>query len=107
MTCHRVLAGLVAGAALAFAASAAEPGKFSLDDFVRLKSVSDMDLSPDGEWVVYSVNEANLDADEAQSDLWRARFDGSSRRALTRTPDSDEYSPSVSPDGRYIAFLSD
>ena len=107
MTCNRALAGIVAGAALAFAASAAEPAKFSLDDFVRLKSISDLDLSPDGAWVVYSVSEANLDTDAAQSDLWRARFDGSDRRALTRTPDTDEYGPAVSPDGRWIAFLSD
>ena len=104
---HHAIAGIVAGATLAFAASAAEPAKFSLDDFVRLKSISDVDLSPDGAWVVYSVNEANLDTDAAQSDLWRARFDGSDRRALTRTPDTDEYGPAVSPDGRWIAFLSD
>ena len=101
------LAGLVAGAALAIAASAAEPAKFSLDDFGRIANVDDLDLSPDGAWVVYSVSEANFEADSAQSDLWRARWDGGGKRRLTHTPDSDEYQPAVSPDGRWIAFLSD
>jgi dipeptidyl aminopeptidase/acylaminoacyl peptidase len=102
-------AGLVAGAALtlAFAAGAAEPAKFSHDDFTRLAAVSDLDLAPDGEWIVYGVTEANLKDDAAQTDLWRVRWDGTGRRALTRTPDSDESGPQVSPDGKWIAFLSD
>jgi len=100
------LAGLVAGATLAFAAAAA-PAKFSVDDLARIANVSDLDLSPDGEWVVYSVGEANLEEDTSTYDLWRVRWDGSGRRALTRTPDDDEYGPQVSPDGTWIAFLSD
>jgi dipeptidyl aminopeptidase/acylaminoacyl peptidase len=107
MTRLHALAGLLAGASLAFAASAAEPTKFTADDLVRISSVSELDLSPDGEWVVYSVTEANLEEDAAQTDLWRAHWDGSGRRALTRTPGADEYQPAVSPDGRWIAFLSD
>ncbi len=105
----RALAGLVAGATLtlALAAGATEPAKFSLEDFTRLAGVSDLDLAPDGEWVVYSVTEANLEDDAAQTDLWRAGWDGTGRRALTRTPDSDESGPRVSPDGKWIAFLSD
>jgi dipeptidyl aminopeptidase/acylaminoacyl peptidase len=103
------LAGLVGGAVLtlAFAAAAAEPAKFSLDDFPRLAGVAELDLAPDGGWIVYSVTEANLKDDAAQTDLWRVRWDGTGRRALTRTPDSDESGPQVSPDGQWIAFLSD
>ena len=39
---HRphALAGLAAGAAHAFAASAAEPARFSLDDFTRIANVT-------------------------------------------------------------------
>jgi len=100
------LAGFLAGIALAFAA-AAEPTRFGIDDVVRIANVTELDLSPDGEWVVYSVGEANLEEDATYYDLWRARWDGSGKRALTRTADADESAPAISPDGRWIAFLSD
>ena len=101
------LAGLLAGATLALPAAAAEPTKFTVDDLVRSASVSDLDLSPDGAYVVYGVSEPNFEKDVAQYDLWRARWDGSEKRALTRTPEADEYQPAYSPDGKWIAFLSD
>jgi dipeptidyl aminopeptidase/acylaminoacyl peptidase len=107
---HRAIAiaGLVAGTALAFSASAArDPARFGVDDLARVANVSALDLAPDGAYVVYEATEPNFDADEAQSDLWRARWDGSEKRPLTRTPDSDEYQPAYSPDGQWIAFLSD
>jgi dipeptidyl aminopeptidase/acylaminoacyl peptidase len=102
-----VLAGFLAGSILALVASAAEPSKFSVDDLVRVAGVSELDLSPDGEYVVYTVSEPNYGTDQAQSDLWRARWDGSGKRPLTRTPENDEYQPSYSPDGKWIAFLSE
>jgi dipeptidyl aminopeptidase/acylaminoacyl peptidase len=101
------LTGCLAGAALTLAAAAAEPAKFTIDDLVRIANVSDLDLSADGEHVVYSVGEPNFEEDAAQYDLWRARWDGSDKRPLTRTPEADEYQAAFSPDGRWIAFLSD
>jgi dipeptidyl aminopeptidase/acylaminoacyl peptidase len=101
------LAGLLAGIVLALGAAAAEPTKFSVDDLVRIANLSDFDLSPDGAHVVYAVGEPNHEKDTAQYDLWRASYDGSAKRPLTRTPESDEYQASYSPDGKWIAFLSD
>lgn len=101
------IVGLVAGSTLTLAVIAAEPAKFSVDDLVRVANLTDLDLSPDGEYVVYSVSGPNFKADAPRYDIWRARWDGSDKRALTRTPDTDEYQPSFSPDGKRIAFLSD
>jgi dipeptidyl aminopeptidase/acylaminoacyl peptidase len=107
MTRLPALAGIAAGAALALSAAAAEPKRFGVDDLARIANLSDLDLSPDGEWVVYSVGEPNFEDDVSRYDVWRARWDGSGKRALTRTADADEYQPAFSPDGRWIAFLSD
>ena len=108
MTRSRLLAGLAAGAVFALDANAeiAASG-FDVDQLARIAGVSELDLSPDGEYVVYSVSHPNLEADKAQYDLWRARWDDSGKRRLTSTPEADEYLPAVSPDGRWIAFLSD
>ena len=72
---------------------AAEPSKFSIDDLVRISNLSELDLSPDGEYVVYSVGEPEFKSDKPRYDIWRARWDGSDRRPLTRTAEADEYQP--------------
>ncbi len=94
-------------AAFALTAAAAEPGRFTVDDLVRVVDLSDLDLSPDGEYVVYTVGEPNFEKDVTQYDLWRARWDGSDRHPLTRTEIADEWQAAFSPDGKWIAFLSD
>ena len=108
MTRSRLLAGLAAGALLASSAQAeAAAPAFGVDELARLAGVSELDLTPDGEYVVYNVSHPDPEADKAQSELWRVRWDGSGKRQLTRTPEADESRPAVSPDGRWIAFLSD
>ena len=47
-------------------------------------------LSPDGEWVLYTRTERDLDSEQLDSTthVWRVGIDGSAARQLTRGEDS-------------------
>ena len=75
------------------------------DDLARVRAVGDPQLSPDGEWVAYTVTVPDTAKDQDDSDLWLATWDGAQQIRLTRSP-ADEHAPRWSPDGRRLAFLS-
>lgn len=81
--------------------------RFGVDDITRLADVAGPVFSPDGGYLAYTVTTSNIEADRPQSDLWRIRWDGSDRRALTRTPEASEWLAAWSPDGQSLAFLAD
>lgn len=74
-------------------------------DFAALRDVSNPAVSPDGQWVAYSVRNTDLDKDKRYTNLWLTKWDGSSERALTFGAKSQSL-PRFSPDGRQLAFLS-
>jgi dipeptidyl aminopeptidase/acylaminoacyl peptidase len=82
------------------------PHKLALNDIYRLREVSAPELSPDGSWVAYTVSVPDTVKDQADQDVWMASWDGRTNLRLT-TSKSREHTPRWSPDGRYLAFLSD
>jgi dipeptidyl aminopeptidase/acylaminoacyl peptidase len=74
-------------------------------DLDAVRAVSDPALSPDGQWVAYSVRTTDAAKDKRSTDLWMTSWDGKQTVQLTQTPES-EHSPGWSPDGRHLAFLS-
>jgi dipeptidyl aminopeptidase/acylaminoacyl peptidase len=97
-----------AAAALSGTVAGQAPGKRppTSGDFVyRLRNVSDPQLSPDGNWVAYTVTTTDSAKDSRDTDIWMSSWDGAQTVRLTASPES-ETSPRWSPDGQWLAFLS-
>ena len=85
----------------------AQPAKrlLKIEDMHRFRDVRDVQLSPDGKWVAYTVNTVDTAADKSDTDVWIASWDGKQQLRMTTSTES-ESSPRWSPDGKYLSFLS-
>jgi dipeptidyl aminopeptidase/acylaminoacyl peptidase len=76
-----------------------------LDDWYGLKQVDGLAVSPDGRAAVFTVSEIDRVKDRRTSSLWRVAVAGGQPERLTQT--GSVSSPRFSPDGRFLAFVSD
>jgi dipeptidyl aminopeptidase/acylaminoacyl peptidase len=88
--------------ALAAPASAAT---FTASEMMKLKRLSDPQISPDGKWVLYGATEVDPASGARNADLWLAPLAGGEPRRLTNHPKGDSRGR-FSPDGKQIAFVS-
>ncbi|AUX45350.1 hypothetical protein SOCE26_068320 [Sorangium cellulosum] len=80
--------------------------RFEPEDLLSFKMVSEVQISPDGRWVVYVLEEIDTGADTYVANLWLIPASGGDPRQITFGSDTNA-SPRFSPDGTRIAFLSD
>jgi len=76
------------------------------DDVLRLQSVGDPQISPDGSRFAYTVGTMDSEQDKTYSALWLVPTGGGEPRQLTRGAARDG-NPRWSPDGQSVAFTSD
>jgi len=94
---------------LSFAAVAAkeqQPARaFTIDDLLKIRRVSDPQLSPDGRWIAYTITDTDKAANKRVSQVYVISTDGGEPRAVTNDKQSS-HSPRWSPDGKRLAFVS-
>ena len=90
----------------AFPSPAAGRRPLTASDLFSLKDVADPQVSPDGRSVAYTVTTLDAKEDESQADVYVVPVAGGEPLRLT-SGKKDETHPRFSPDGEWLAFLSD
>ncbi len=82
-----------------------QPRAVTIDDLFQIREVQDPQLSPDAQWVAYTVKTLSLKEDKSEERIWMVPFGGGDAIAMTAEGVSSSH-PRWSPDGKYLAFLS-
>ncbi len=102
----RLWAVLAVASTLGLGPALAQPRPFQPSDAHRIRDVGSLALSPDGEWVAYTVRTTDIEKDKRQSDIHMVNWAGDQTVQLTHTDDASEGSPQFSPDGKFISFVA-
>ncbi len=80
--------------------------EFKIDPLFPVAPVSDVQVSPQGDDVLFVYTEESLEKNKRISHIWRQALSGGEPRQFTYC-DGNDSCPRWSPDGRTITFLSD
>lgn len=79
--------------------------KFTINDLLKVRRVGDPQISPDGRWVAYTINDINKTANRGLTQIYLIPAEGGEPKQLTKGERSS-HSPRWSPDGKWLAFIS-
>ena len=81
------------------------PGLLTIDDYFKLKRVSGPQISPEGDWIAYTVTETDFKKDKSETRVWMIPTKGGEPLPMTGKGSSAS-SPRWSPDGKYLSFTA-
>jgi dipeptidyl aminopeptidase/acylaminoacyl peptidase len=101
---HKIALLLLCVLSCVLSALAQKP-KLTLDEFFNTVSFRTVEVSPDGNSVVIATERADWDQQIFRGDLWL--YDDNPKTLIQLTQSGHDSEPQWSPDGKWIAFLSD
>ena len=78
---------------------------FDIDTYLAMKNVSEIAVSPDSQFLAYTISNYDLEKDASDSAVWMQPADAGEPVRMTAV-DISAWSPAWSPDNRYLAVLS-
>jgi dipeptidyl aminopeptidase/acylaminoacyl peptidase len=85
--------------------SAQESRRFRIEDLLKVRRVSDPQVSLDGKRVAFTIGDVNFDANKVVTQIYVVPLGGGDLKQLT-TGDRSAASPRWSPDGKRIAYTT-
>ena len=82
-------------------------GTPTIDQLISLKRAGAASISPNGQWVAYTVRDTNWDDNAYHTEIWLADVKTGELRQLTNHAKKSSTSPTWSPDGTKLAFATD
>ncbi|PWU02990.1 MAG: S9 family peptidase [Terriglobia bacterium] len=84
----------------------AQKQPFDINALLELKRISDPQISPDGQWVSFTVQNVDLPSNKKPQQIWMVPLAGGTPKQITHQGESNERAR-WSPDSKHIAYVSD
>jgi len=78
---------------------------FSVHDLLAMDRISDIQLSPDEQYIAFVLRKTDLDTNKGRTDIWLLNITNKKLKQFTSNKESD-YNPRWSPSGKNIYFIS-